>query len=121
MNTIKVNKDELLKILIANREAHNGIFLQAQQGYREACIKELDAMLEEARAGKRIRRALKLIEPTDQTKEYDASIAMLKMSVEEVIELDESDFRCFVLDEWGWKGQWTTVTQSYVSSGAGTE
>ena len=70
-------------------------------------------MLEEARAGKRIRRAVQLIEPTDQTKEYDAAIAMLQMSVDDVINLEEHDFRNYVLDQWNWKQAWTASNIGY--------
>ena len=108
MNSVRVSKKDLLEIVKKNRDGHRKIFLEAQEGYRAQCIKELDAMLQEARDGKRIRRAVALVEPMDQTWEYDSAIAMLEMSVDEVISLEEHDFKCYVLDQWQWKKQWTT-------------
>lgn len=112
MKSINIKREELINKLTANRDLHRKIFLEAQEGYRSQCITELDKMLEEARDGKRIRRAIALIEPTDQTKEYDSALEMLKMSVDEVISLEEHDFRCYVLDQWAWKGQWSVSNES---------
>lgn len=113
MTAIKCSKAVLLKTLKANRETHHEIFLEAQDGYRTAVIAELDKMLEEARAGKRIRRAITLIEPMDQTREYDRAIAMLEMSVDGTVLLEEHDFRQYVLDEWSWKHQFNVSNVLY--------
>lgn len=43
MNSIKVNKVELLTALRENREKHRTIFLEAMTGYRAQAIAELDA------------------------------------------------------------------------------
>lgn len=113
MNAINVKRAELIEKLTGNRDLHRKIFLEAQEGYRIQCIAELDKMLQEAREGKRIRRAVSLIEPTDQTKEYDSAIAMLEMSVDETISLEEHDFRCYVLDQWSWKQKWAVSNAGY--------
>ena len=113
MNAITVKKEELLKVLRENREKHRTIFLEAQDGYRTAAIAELDAILAEARAGKKIRRQVTLIEPMDQTRDYDRAIRMLEMAVTDEIVLEEHDFQCFVLDEWTWKKQFNTSNWNY--------
>lgn len=87
MNAIIVNKAELLGTIRSNRNNHRKIFLEAQESYREAVIKELDSMLGDAKAGRKIRRTITLIEPMDQTKDYDRAIRMLEMSVDVQIEL----------------------------------
>lgn len=113
MNDINVNKAELLSVLRTNRDKHNAIFLEAQAGYREAVVKELDSMLAEARSGKKIRRAITLVEPVDQTKDYDRAIRMMEMSVDETIKLDPHDFQCYVMDEWQWKNQFMLSNVGY--------
>jgi hypothetical protein len=113
MNAITVNKNELLAILHENRKKHRDIFLEAQAGYRTAVIAELDSMLADARNGKKIRRSLTLIEPMDQTKDYDKAIKMMEMSIEDDIKLEEHDFQCFVLDQWTWKKQFSMANFSY--------
>lgn len=113
MEAINVKRDELLTVLKANRENHRKIFLEAQEGYRAMAITELDSWLAEAKAGKRIRRALTLIEPVDQTKEYDRAVRMLEMSVDERVLLSEHDFQCYVMDEWHWKQQFNSSNIGY--------
>ena len=118
MHTVKITKEELLSTIIKNRESHRKIFDEAIVGYREQAIKELDAMLAEAKEGKRIRRAVSLIEPIDQTREYDKAIKMLQMSVDDVIELDEHQFSQYVLDDWGWKKSFLHSNRGYSATAA---
>ena len=113
--TVKIKKDELLAAVKANREKHKEIVDEAFTKYREMAIAELDSMIAEARAGKRIRRAVNLTEPIDQTKEYDSVIRKLSMSAEEIIEIEDQEFECFVMDNWRWKGQWEASNASYTS------
>lgn len=116
MNAINVKREALLDILKTNRESHRAIFIEAQAGYRTAVIEQLDSMLADARAGKLIRRSVTLIEPMDQTKDYDRAIQMLAMSVDDVVNLEEHDFQCYVMDEWSWKKQWTLSNAGYSQS-----
>jgi hypothetical protein len=116
MNAINVDKAKLIETLKANREKHRKIFLEAQEGYREQVVAELDKMLDEARSGKKIRRAIHLIEPMDQTKDYDRAIAMLEMSVDATVALEEHDFQSYVLDQWGWKSQFNHSNALYSKS-----
>jgi hypothetical protein len=53
-------------------------------------------------------------EPVDHTSDYDRVIAMLNMSVDSEIELDEDQFECFVLDQWGWSAKAMHTNMSYV-------
>lgn len=115
MENVRVQKDALLDKIETNRAAHRATFEDALNGYRKEVIEQLEKMLAEARSGKRVRRAIDLIEPMDQTKDYDRVIAMLKMSTDEVIHLDERTFACYVLDDWQWKHQFTASTANYVN------
>jgi hypothetical protein len=105
MNTVKVKREELLKKLHLNRKNHRDLFLAAQIGYRKQVIQELDRMLTEAREGKNIRRGITLPEPEDHTTDYDRTIAMLEMSVEEHIEIQAHEFDMYIMDNWAWKAQ----------------
>lgn len=116
MESVNIDRAELLKILKANRENHRKIFEEALEGYREEVVKELDSMLEDAKKGKKIRRALSLVEPMDQTKDYDRVIKMLDMSKDNIIEISETDFACYVLDDWRWKDQFTASNTRYLKS-----
>lgn len=113
MNEIKVNKAELLATVKKNRDAHRAIFEKACEGYRSKAVAELEAMLTEARAGKQIRRGLSLVEPMDQTRDYDRVIRMLEMSVSTEVELGETEFSQYVMDDWQWKRQFTLTNSAY--------
>ena len=113
MHAVTVNKDQLLGVLRENRDKHRSIFIEAQQGYREAVIHELDSMLADAKAGKKIQRAITLREPVDQTADYDRVIRMMEMSVDTEIDLEEHEFNMYVLDEWSWKQNFTASNYAY--------
>ena len=120
MNNVKIKKSDLLSKITENRGQHRRIFEEALVGYRAAAIDELDRALKDAREGRRIRRGMTLVEPLDHTAEYDSVIEMLKMSVDDVIELNWGAFLSYVRDEWEWKRQFL-VTNSKYSSVAASE
>lgn len=113
MEAINVKKTELLETVRANRAKHRQIFLEAQEGYRKAAIRELETMLDDAREGRVIRRSVRLLEPVDQTKDYDRVIRMLEMSQDDFIQLEEGDFAQYVLDDWHWKRQFLHANSAY--------
>lgn len=114
MNTVKVKTSALLETLRTNRTAHRDTFEKAVVGYRKAAVAEIEGMLSDAREGRRIRRSVTLIEPMDQTKDYDRVIKMLEMSVDAEMEISEGEFAQYVCDDWAWKNQFRTSTMSYV-------
>jgi hypothetical protein len=115
MRQVKVKKEELLTLLMSNRNAHRGEFEKAQEGYRKRMIEELDQMLEDAKAGRKIQAYVALPEPQDHTKDYDRVIKMVEMSVDPVLELDGTMFAQFVMDDWAWKAEFTATNSYYVS------
>jgi hypothetical protein len=113
MNTVKVKREELLTKVRSNRDAHRELFLKAQEGYRKLIIEELDRMLADAKAGRKISRSINLAEPVDHTSDYDRVIMMLEMSVEDTIVLNASEFDQYVRDYWTWSKYATTMHESY--------
>ena len=112
----KMDTSELLATLEVNRDTHRGIFIKAQEKYREAVIAALDDRLQKARDGKPFTLQFGLLTPEDHTDDYDRVIAMVKAHQDHTIDLDEQTFAQLVLDDWGWKRQWQTTTASYVAS-----
>ena len=51
MNSVRIDKHRLLGTVQENREKHRQVFEEAQVGYREMVIKELDAMLQKLGVG----------------------------------------------------------------------
>ncbi len=109
----RIKREALLEELKKNRDAHRAIFEKAVVGYRKVAIEELDRMLVEAKEGKRIRRGLELVEPMDQTKDYDRVIKMLEMSVDDIVILDSAEFAQYVMDDWHWKDAFTASNSTY--------
>lgn len=118
MKDVKINKEKLLNCLKVNRTQHRTIFEEAQKGFREEVIKQLDARLQDAREGRQIDIRIALQEPTDQTSDYDRAIRMLEMSEDEIIELSELDFECYVLDNWAWKRNFLISNVGYSQTAA---
>lgn len=110
---VRIKTDKLLAILKENLAKHREIVEEAFTQYRALAITELDAMIREAKAGKRIRRGITLVEPVDQTKEYQKAIRQLELSTEEVITLSEHEFDCLVMDNWNWKVSFSAANSRY--------
>lgn len=118
MKQIRVSKKQLLEILQKNRREHRGVFLSAQAAFREVAIKALDAQLTAARKGRPFEFAqfLRLEAPEDHTADYDRSIQMLEMSVDDIIVIDEREFQNYVQDVWQWSREWASNSLRYVSA-----
>jgi hypothetical protein len=113
MNTVKVKREDLLAKVRANRESHRELFLKARANYRKFIIEELDRMLADARAGRQIRRSIDPVQPRDHTGDYDRTIMMLEMSVEDRIILDATQFDQYVRDVWAWTHNDATTLREY--------
>lgn len=118
MNSVKIEKQKLLEILKKNRADHRSVFIKAQDKYREVAIKEMDKQLKAARDGESfvLSRFTELSAPRDYTAEYDRTIKMLEMSVDEVIVVSSQEFSCFVEDKWHWTRDWAVSNSRYTSS-----
>lgn len=120
MRQIRVDKAKLLEIIETNRSEHRTIFLSAQKSFRVAAIKLLDAQLKAARTNKPFQLASLacLAAPVDHTADYDRTIRMLKMSVDDIIVIDEREFQNYVDDVWNWSQEWAGSNMRYVGSAA---
>jgi hypothetical protein len=117
MRQIKVDKAKLLEIVRKNREEHGGTFEEAQKTYREVAIKALDEQLKAAREGQpfQLRVLVSLEAPQNHTADYDRSIQMLEMSVDDQIIVSEQEFQQYVQDIWGWSRDWAISNMNYVN------
>lgn len=113
MQNVKVGRAELLDKVQTNRAEHRATFLKAQGKFREAVITRLDAMLADARDGKKVSQYVGLEAPRDHTRDYDRVIAMLEMSKDETITLSASEFESYVMDRWQWARQFGATVSSY--------
>lgn len=113
MREVTVKRDELLQKLHKNKEGHRTLFEEAQRGFRERVVQELDRRMEDARRGRKVDLYINLPEPEDHTKDYDRVISMVEMSVSDEVELTANDFSRYVMDDWEWKERAMTTNSMY--------
>lgn len=115
MQSVKILKTKLQKIIKTNRDNHSSVYEKAFEGYRLECIKILEANLTNLKNGKKVVVAFYEQAPQDHTKDYDVVLKMLDLSEDSVIELTQQEFQQYVNDEWTWKQHWATSNSKYMS------
>jgi hypothetical protein len=115
MNT-KIGKVKLLTILKKNRKAHHAIFEEAVEGYRKEAVSLLEKNISLLRENRTHRIAAYLQVPEDHTRDYDRVIAMVEITSDRVVTLQERDFQAYVMDDWDWKRQFLTSNSLYSST-----
>src|SRR4051812_3191998 len=115
MQEITVEKAALIEKIQANRDEHRSMFIKAQERYRDAMIVELDRALQEARDGRKIRRAFTLPVPEDHTEEFNTAIEMLQWEEGNSVVLDHRDFQRYVQNRWEWAASFAASTASYLA------
>ena len=118
MKSIKINKNELLKIVRENKDKHVKEYNESVEDYKAAAVKVAKEHVELANTGDLTKIAkIKAMPsaPTSYEKEYDRAIRMLELSVEDVIDLESDVFNQLVLDEWIWKHQFVASARLYKS------
>jgi hypothetical protein len=119
MQEVTVKKSDLLTELIANRLKHRDIFNKAQIGFRKEAIRQLDQALDAARSGSSFKTYFHLPIPEDHTTDYDRVIKMVKMEVEDEIDLSAKEFAQYVMDDWGWKKGFSETSSAYLAQQGG--
>ena len=118
MNSVKMNRLELLKIVKENATKHVADYDEAVEDYKVAVAKLAKANLKLANTADlaEFRKIKNLPQaPANYADNYSRSIRMLELSVEEIIEVEEHIFNQLVLDEWGWKQQFVAQSALYKS------
>jgi hypothetical protein len=114
MDKVTVQKDELLARLEANRENHRDTFVKACEVYNDRLRRELEDHLARVAKGELVRVQIPLPTPEEHTADYDAAIEMLKMEVNDTVEIHDTVFRNLVMDEWEWTRRFAANTSSYL-------
>lgn len=118
MNSVKINRKELLKIVKDNQKKHVAQYEESVVDYKAAVIKLAKSNLKLANTGElhEIRKMKNLPQaPTSYEDNYSRAIRMLELSVEDVIDVEEHIFNQLVLDEWGWKQNFVAQSAMYKS------
>jgi len=119
MDEVKVEVGRLKGALEKNLETHEADFDIAWDAYAEALKENLDQILKAAktmRKGEKINVYVNLTPPENHKEDYKRAIEMLDWHKEDEITITEQEFTCLVQDDWGWKGQFTTLNSFYTGS-----
>jgi hypothetical protein len=119
MHSVKINKLELLKIVLENKTKHVSEFNEAVEDYKTLAVKIAKHNLELANTGDLDKiKDMKSVPsaPTSYEADYNRAARMLELSVDDVIELEDVVFNQLVLDEWAWKRSFATSSMLYKSS-----
>ena len=118
MRSVKVNRGELLTILVDNKKKHVKDYDESVKDYKKAAIKIAKEHMELAKSGELDQIAkIKAMpgRPHSYEDSYNRAIRMMELSVEDVIEVEEDVFNQLVLDEWHWKNQFVASSALYKS------
>lgn len=139
--TVNVCRLKLLETLKSNRDKHRREYRESVNGYCAAAVEELQKQV--AKAKKAIednaamiaakierfdpedplsnqvvvlsQKSFTLEVPKDHTKSYDVAIQMAEWEVGDNIELTQSQFQCFVMDDWDWKERFSNLNKMYAA------
>jgi hypothetical protein len=115
MKEVRVHTEELKAKVQLNRDAHRDVYLTAMDGYRKVVIDWFNEQLDKAQNGMPFVTYLHEPMPEDHTDDYDVVLSMLAMSIDETITLTLSEYRQYVMDDWGWKESFSTTTSKYTA------
>ena len=54
--------------------------------------------------------------PSSHLDEYDRSIEMLNLCVDQEVQLTQEEFQCFMRDKWGWERSFLVGSSQYSAS-----
>lgn len=116
MNSINIDRQELLELVLANKTTHVAEFQESVKDYKAAVLQIARDNLALAKTGKLDEIAkVKAMppKPISYEAEYNRAVRMLELSVDSVIELEQDVFNQLVLDEWDWKHTFVTNSMFY--------
>lgn len=113
MQKVTVRKTDLEIRLEHNRGLHEQEYEEAIVGYRTKALELLKERTKEIENGGKVDLTFFLPRPEDHTEDYDRVLSMLQMSVNTEIDLTVQEFSNYVMDDWGWKANFTATTNLY--------
>lgn len=119
MNTIEIHRDKLLPIVKENQRKHDEIYSAAVSGYWVKAEEVLTKKLAQVQAKEKIDNYLGLAYPENHTDDYSRVISMIELSHQDVLDLSQQEFDCYVRNQWGWRNSFLTVNSFYASGCAG--
>lgn len=117
MDEIKIKRADVMSCLLENRKKHEDQVKEAKENYRIELVRALAKRLNEAGTDKDVDHFFDdLTVPKSFLADYDRAIKAVSMSCEEVLTLNETEFRQLVNDEWSWRNVYAGSNAKYVRS-----
>jgi len=116
MNSVKLDRVNLLEIVRTNMTAHVEQFKESVEDYKALALKIATDNLKLAKTGELDKIAqIKSLpsKPVSYEDSYKRAVRMLELSVEDIIEVEEDVFNQLVLDEWSWKRGFVAAGTAY--------
>lgn len=142
--TVTVNRVRLINTLKANQEKHMAEYKEAVAGYQDMIAGRLQALQKKAldklrdqysklvekiqefdledpdcpiadRVVLLSEQSISLQVPKDHSRDYQVALEMAEWEVGENVELTQSQFQCFVLDDWDWKRGFEHLNKTYTA------
>lgn len=119
MQSVKVDRKELLLIVRENKEKHIEAHKLAREGWHSECLNILQSTQSKMSKDPSFVPNPMLLSavPTSHEEDYDRAIVMLDMSVDDSIELPSAVFDQFVMDRWQWKHTFDAASSKYAVGG----
>jgi hypothetical protein len=115
MNTIIIEKEKLLPIVLENRQKHDNIYAAAVSGYWVKAEEILTDKLTKVKKQEKIEDSLGLTYPINYSDDYDRVIRMLELTSENQLTLTTKEFDSYVRNQWGWKHSFLGTNSCYIS------
>ena len=116
MQNVKVNKQELLDKIKANREKHITDHKELVKNFWVTVAGKVEQLKAKVETQSGNHFSLNENLPASHVADYDQVIQMIEMSVEDTITLEYNEFSNYVMDKWHWKSQFDTANALYASS-----
>jgi hypothetical protein len=118
LKSVNVNRTDLLQKLKENRDKHVEEYNVALEGYKIEVRKVIDEAVAQVKAGEFDSKSLYLVEsmPENHLGDYEQVIAMMEISIDDVINLEAAEVQQYVLDQWHWKHSFSATTAKYASN-----
>ena len=119
--TVTVEKAKLIERIKENRERHDREHQEALEGYKARMVFILTRKLEAAKRREEVDHLIELEIPREHFADYDRALALLEWEQGESVSLTHGEFERYVLDEWPWKGKFTSVHATYIRPAASSQ
>jgi len=96
--TVHVKKADLIKTIKENKENHIKEYDKAVMAYKEEALRQLADLTNKVEKGA-LDIKLKLIKPIDNRDNYDKIVQMFEWEVNDIVELQQDEFKEYVQDE----------------------